>query len=121
MPVTPAKRAELAERMRALGIRECDLEEKFTRGSGKGGQKVNKTNNCVCLTHIPSGIVVHCHRERERETNRFLARRTLCDELDHRLNNAPSAAQREAERARRRGDSMSRRRATRIDCRKQRD
>ena len=89
--------------MQALGVRECDLQEKFVRGSGKGGQKVNKTNNCVCLTHLPSGIVVKCHRERERETNRFLARRTLCDELDHLLNGAPSAVQREAERARKRG------------------
>lgn len=116
MPVSPQKRQELAERMQMLGIREADLEESFVRGSGKGGQKVNKTNNCVCLTHRPSGIVVKCHREREREVNRFLARRALCDELEHRLTGAPSAHQREAERARRRGESLSRR-SMHIDCR----
>lgn len=35
-----------------------DLEELFVRGSGPGGQAVNKTSNCVVLKHKPSGIVV---------------------------------------------------------------
>ncbi len=104
MPVTQKKLDELAGRMRALGLREHELEEKFVRGGGKGGQKVNKTNNCVCLTHAASGIVVRCHRERERETNRYLARRALCDELEHRLFGTPSAREMERERARKRGN-----------------
>ncbi len=119
MPVTPQKLEELAERMKRLGLRPCDLEEKFTRGGGKGGQKVNKTNNCVCLTHVPSGIVVKCHREREREINRFLARRALCDELEHRLFGTPNARQMERERARRRGNGKPSRRGLHIDFRKQ--
>ncbi len=68
--------------MEQWGLREQDLEESFTRGGGKGGQKVNKTNNCVCLRHAASGLVVRAHRERERETNRYLARRALVDELE---------------------------------------
>lgn len=107
MPVTPKKLAELAERMSALGIVPADLEEKFTRGGGKGGQKVNKTNNCVCLTHLPTGLVVRCHRERERETNRFLARRALCDELEHLRSGGPSARQAEAARAQQHGRTLS--------------
>lgn len=107
MPVTPKKLAELAERMNALGISPADLEEKFTRGGGKGGQKVNKTNNCVCLTHLPTGLVVRCHRERERETNRFLARRALCDELEHLRGGGPSARQAEAMRAQQHGRTLS--------------
>lgn len=106
MPVSPQKRNGLVERMKVLGISERDLEETFVRGSGKGGQKVNKTNNCVCLVHRPSGLVIKCHREREREINRFLARRALCDELDHRLNGAPSPKQMEAMRARKRGSLL---------------
>lgn len=35
-----------------------DLEEEFVRGSGPGGQSVNKTANCVVLKHKPTGIVV---------------------------------------------------------------
>lgn len=117
MPVTPEKRAALAARMAALGIREEDLSETFVRGSGKGGQKVNKTNNCVCLCHEPTGIVVKCHRERERETNRFLARRALCDELDHRLNGAQSAVELDIARARKRKQARVRKRM-RITARK---
>lgn len=52
--VRPEKLAALRERMEALGIREQDLEESFVRGSGRGGQKVNKTNNCVYLRHTPT-------------------------------------------------------------------
>jgi peptide chain release factor len=34
----------------------ADLEEKFVRGSGPGGQAVNKTTNAVFLKHIPTGV-----------------------------------------------------------------
>lgn len=37
---------------------ESQLEEKFVKGFGKGGQKVNKTSNCVELKHIPTGVTV---------------------------------------------------------------
>ena len=59
--VRPEKLAALKERMESLGIREQDLEESFVRGAGRGGQKVNKTNNCVYLKHVPTGIAVKCH------------------------------------------------------------
>jgi hypothetical protein len=36
-------------------IKEEDLDEQFIRGSGPGGQAVNKTNNCVLLLHKPTG------------------------------------------------------------------
>lgn len=107
MPVSPEKRRALAERMSALGIREADLTESFVLGGGKGGQKVNKTHNCVCLIHEESGIVVRCSREREREINRFLARRALCDEWEHLFSGAPPAAAIERERARKRGKACS--------------
>lgn len=41
-----------------LELTEAELEEQFVRGDGPGGQATNKTNNCVVLKHIPSGIVV---------------------------------------------------------------
>lgn len=118
MAVTSRKREELARRMQELGVRECDLEEHFVRGFGKGGQKVNKTNNCVCLIHVPSGIVVKCHRERERETNRYLARRALCDELDHRLHGGVSVREAELSRARHGGKGRRSPRAIHIVQRK---
>lgn len=41
-----------------LSISDNDLEEKFVRGSGPGGQKINKTNNCVELKHKNTGVVI---------------------------------------------------------------
>jgi hypothetical protein len=38
-------------------LKEDDLDEQFIRGTGPGGQAVNKTNNCVLLVHKPTGTV----------------------------------------------------------------
>ena len=81
-PVRPQKVAALRARFETLAIQSADLEEKFVRGSGKGGQKVNKTNNCVQLSHRPSGIVIQCHRERDRSLNRYVARVMLADAIE---------------------------------------
>ena len=72
----------LKEKMEILGIHEKDIEEKFIRSSGKGGQKVNKTSSCVYLRHIPSGIEVKSMRERNQSLNRFLARRELVKRIE---------------------------------------
>lgn len=50
-----------------------DLEESFTRGSGKGGQHRNKTDSCVVLTHRPSGITVRIDGGRSQHLNRQTA------------------------------------------------
>jgi protein subunit release factor B len=76
-PVSEEKNKWLQERMKALGIYEKDIEEKFIRSSGSGGQKVNKTSTCVYLKHIPTGIEIKWMRERNQSLNRFLARREL--------------------------------------------
>lgn len=39
-------------------LNEDEMEETFIKGWGKGGQKVNKSSNCVQLKHKPTGIVV---------------------------------------------------------------
>jgi protein subunit release factor B len=80
-PVSEEKRWWLAERMEVLGVREEDIEEKFVRSSGSGGQKVNKTSTCVYLRHIPTGIEVKCMKERSQSLNRFLARRELVEKI----------------------------------------
>jgi len=80
-PVSEEKNQWLKEKMKALGIREEDIEEKFIRSSGRGGQKVNKTSTCVYLKHIPTGIEVKCMKERSQPLNRFLARRELAGKI----------------------------------------
>jgi peptide chain release factor len=76
-PVSEEKNRWLQERMETLGIHEKDIEEKFIRSSGSGGQKVNKTSTCVHLIHIPTGIEIKWMEERSQSLNRFLARREL--------------------------------------------
>jgi protein subunit release factor B len=75
--VSEEKNRWLQERMEALGIHEKDIEEKFVRSSGRGGQKVNKASTCVYLRHIPTRVEIKCMKERSQSINRFLARREL--------------------------------------------
>ncbi len=80
--VSEKKEKALLDRMRELNVNEDDLEERFIRSSGPGGQKVNKTSSCVFLRHIPTNITVKYQRERSQALNRFFARRTLLDQIE---------------------------------------
>jgi protein subunit release factor B len=75
---------DIETRLAALGVRSADVEERFIRGSGRGGQKINKTSSCVCLRHRPTGIEVRCQRERSQVVNRELAWMELCAKLAER-------------------------------------
>ncbi|KAM3512265.1 hypothetical protein MY11210_004112 [Beauveria gryllotalpidicola] len=61
---------------------DSELEESFLKGSGPGGQKINKTNSAVQLKHIPTGIVVKSQATRSRSQNRKHAREILAQKLD---------------------------------------
>ncbi|KAG9095863.1 hypothetical protein FS749_009584 [Ceratobasidium sp. UAMH 11750] len=67
-------------------IREEDLDEAFVRGSGPGGQAINKTSSSVSLIHRPTGIRVQCQATRSREDNRKIARKILLEKLDQMAN-----------------------------------
>lgn len=60
-----------------VGIDDRDLEESFTRGSGKGGQHRNKTDSTVVLKHRPSGIQVRIDGGRSQYLNRQTALQVL--------------------------------------------
>ncbi len=107
--ITQDKWNRLRERMSGLRLREKDLVEKFIRASGKGGQKINKTSSCVQLRHIPSDIEVQCQRSRLQASNRFFARRDLCDKLEEKCEKKRSRKQREHEKIRRQKRRRSRR------------
>jgi peptide chain release factor len=98
--VSDEKNRRLAEQMAAAGLREEDLEERFIRSSGKGGQHVNKSSTCVYLKHRPTGIEVKCMVDRSQSVNRFLARRELVERLQA-LAGKPTAREKEAERLKR--------------------
>jgi len=108
-PLSTEKVAALEQRMAALGITEGELLEKFVRGSGSGGQKVNKTSNCVFLKHLPSGVCIKCQMDRSRELNRFLARRELCEQLESIRDGKATAKTQAIEKMRRQKRRRSRR------------
>ncbi len=107
--VTDKKQAELEAHMAALGLREEDLEEKYVRSSGPGGQKVNKTSSCVVLKHGPSGLEVKMQKERSQPLNRYHARKRLCELMEERTLGARSPAALKAEKIRKQKQRRRRR------------
>jgi uncharacterized cupin superfamily protein len=72
------------------------------RGGGKGGQKINKTANCVQLNYPPLGLSVRCQKDRQRSLNRFLALRELVDRIEVEISPGTSERLREIEKIRKR-------------------
>lgn len=78
-------KAKFALKAEKLKIRPEDIEEQFVRGSGAGGQKVNKTASTVLLKHVPSDVTVKVNEHREREGNRQAAYRLLILKVEEKL------------------------------------
>jgi protein subunit release factor B len=100
--------AEFEMRLAALGTGIAEVEERFIRGSGKGGQKINKTSSTVWLQHRPTGIEVRCQRERSQAANRELAWTELCEKLEERARAAAMLRQDERQKSLRQNRQKSR-------------
>ncbi len=114
MAISKEKLETLSKRMEKLGIYEEDLVEKFILGSGKGGQKVNKTHSCVYLKHVSSNEEIKCQKGRSREMNRYYARKELCERIEEKLFKEKSERQKERDKIRRQKKRRSRKQQQKV-------
>ena len=89
-------------------LNESELEESFVRGSGPGGQKINKSKNNVLLVHVPTGISVQCQETRDLSSNRKIARKLLRDKIDLAMNGEDSKLGKKFERIRKKKRNSAR-------------
>uniref|UniRef100_UPI00404A11F4 peptide chain release factor family protein n=1 Tax=Cephaloticoccus sp. TaxID=1985742 RepID=UPI00404A11F4 len=112
---------QIDRRMITLGLRVEDVDERFVKGTGAGGQKINKTSSTVWLRHRPSGVEVRCQAGRSQAANREQAWGELCDKLEAIRRDAKLAVKQEKETERRRTRQKSpRQKARMVDAKKHR-
>lgn len=92
-----------------LQVRAEDVEEKFIRGSGHGGQKINKTSSTVHLKHLPTGIEVKVQKYREQSKNRLSAWKLLILKIEEQVKGKESKKAREIFKIRKQKARRSRR------------
>jgi protein subunit release factor B len=97
----------LQARFHRLGIDPSSVIERFVRGTGPGGQKINKTSSTVSLLHVPTGLEVRCQAERSQSANRELAWELMAEKLEARARTQVDAARQELEINRRRNRQKS--------------
>ena len=98
---------KIQDKLDALGVLRGDVTERFVRGSGPGGQKINKTSSTVHLRHEPTGVEVRVQRERSQTANRELAWEELCEKLVERLRSVQRERQQAVAKAKRRARPKS--------------
>ena len=92
------KLLNLEKRMKALGVKKEDIEEKFIKSAGRGGQKVNKSSSAVFLKHKKTNLSVKCGKARSQHLNRFLALRNLIEKIEENMTGKNEKEQKRTEK-----------------------
>ena len=74
-PLGPAARQTLFTMGDEELLRQCRVD--VFRGTGHGGQKRNRTDSAVRLTHLGTGVAATCDETRSQHSNRQIALRKL--------------------------------------------
>ena len=72
-------RSTIDGRKLIFSVTSADCEWSYTRGTGKGGQKKNKTSSAVHCMHRPSGAHGYAEETRSQAKNRELAFTKMCE------------------------------------------
>jgi protein subunit release factor B len=107
--ISAEKQVALADKMKAVGLLESDMDESFVRSGGAGGQHVNKTSSCVQLLHRPTGLLVKCQQDRSQAINRYFARRLLLEKFEAKILLHKTSERQRQEKIRRQKRRRSRR------------
>ncbi len=100
---------KLEKKMTFLGIKKEDIEEKFIKSSGRGGQKVNKSSSAVFLRHKKTNLSVKCGKARSQHLNRFLALRSLIKKIEAQMTGNLGNEQKKIEKIRKQKQKRKRR------------
>ncbi|KAL4927458.1 peptide chain release factor family protein [Aspergillus undulatus] len=90
-----------------IKLDDADITLSYLKGTGPGGQKINKTNSAVQLIHKPTNIVVKCQATRSRSQNEKYARQILADKVEQFLKGDQSRVALKAERERKKKASKA--------------
>ncbi|MDD5174013.1 MAG: peptide chain release factor-like protein [Candidatus Omnitrophota bacterium] len=107
--VSHKKEQALREKMSRFSIKESDLEERFIRSRGPGGQNVNKVSTGVYLKHLPSNVEAKVCGERSQALNRYAARKILVGKIENMVLGRRSEERKRIEKIRRQKRKRSKR------------